>query len=132
MQGSLLAVDPLTNKIYVANSGSNSLSMIDSDSGNVTNIPVEASPTHVAVSSLTSKIYVANSFSRTVSVINGYKEISRIPVGTFPSFIAISSRGLAEKEKIYVANSGSNTVSVINSSSDKVIVQYLLEKILVL
>jgi YVTN family beta-propeller protein len=126
-----LAVDPSINKIYVANSRSNTVSVIDSDSGNVTNIPVGGSPGYLAVSPLTDKIYVANSFSGTVSVINpsSDKVISTIPVGTYPSFIGIFSRLLAEKEKIYVANSASNTVSVINSSSDKVISTILVGKL---
>src|SRR5215469_13047963 len=45
-----IAVSPLTNEIYVANSGSNTVSVIDSDSGNVTNIQVGTFPTQIAVS----------------------------------------------------------------------------------
>ena len=119
--GIKLAVDPFTNKIYVANSASNTVSIIDSDSGNVTNIPVGTFPSAIAVDPSTDKIYVANSASNTVSVISASsdKEISRIPVGTGPVSLISSFNNLEAKGKIYVANFNNNTVSVINASSDK-------------
>jgi YVTN family beta-propeller protein len=120
---SILAVDPSTNKIYVANSGSNTVSIIDSDSGNVTNIPVGTYPSAIAVSPSTDKIYVANQFSNDVTVISAStdKVMSKIPVGRGPSDIIISSSNLRGGEKIYVTNFDSNDVSVINASTDKMI-----------
>ena len=67
-----LAVNPKTNKIYVANSGSNSVSVIDGFTDRVErNIIVGSTPDGVAVNPKTNKIYVANSGSNSVSVING-------------------------------------------------------------
>ncbi|MGA9154734.1 MAG: YncE family protein [Candidatus Nitrosopolaris sp.] len=122
-----LVADPATNKIYVANSVSNTVSIIDSDSGNVTNIPVGIDPSVIAVSpreSPSNKIYVANAISNSVSVIDVYSDrvISTIPVGTAPASIALRVPFFhPEKREIYVGNLYSNSVSVINSSSDRVI-----------
>jgi YVTN family beta-propeller protein len=117
---SSLAVSPSTNKIYVSNSGSNTVSIIDSDSGNVTNLQVGISPVAIAVSPSTNKLYVANEDSNTVSVVNG-KSVSNIAVGKSPFYLVMSSSFGPEPspEKIYVSKEGSNTVSVINASSDK-------------
>jgi YVTN family beta-propeller protein len=71
-------VNPLTNRIYVANSGSNTVSIIDyfvNSSSNFIktnqsiNIPVGENPTHVAVNPLTNMIYVSSKDG--LSVING-------------------------------------------------------------
>jgi len=137
VQAPPIAVNPITNKIYVANPDSNTVSVIDSTTGNVTNIRVGISPIAIGVDDTTNKIYVANSGSDTVSVINGdsdKREQNDIPVGNNPmSILVYQSRphefagrifvGLDshhhEADKIYVANSGSDTVSVINASNDE-------------
>jgi YVTN family beta-propeller protein len=114
-------VNPSTNQIYIADAGSNTVWILDSDSGNLTNIHVGTLPSAIAITPNSNKIYVVNGLSNTVSVINGFndREIGRpIPVGTSPSQIVVASNN---PEKIYVTNSESNTVSVINASSDKVI-----------
>src|SRR5215813_2222225 len=88
-----MAVSPLTNKIIVANSGSNTVSIIDSDSGNATNIPVGTFPVQIAVSPTTNKIYVTNYRSNNLSVLDGFtnSKIGNISVGKSPSCIFIAS-----------------------------------------
>jgi YVTN family beta-propeller protein len=116
-----VAVNSRTNKIYVANFESGTVSVIDSNSGSSTkNIRVETEPTSIAVDEIHNKIYVANEGSNTVSVIDGYNDsqIRALTVGQSPSFIALTSPQL-EAGKIYVANSGNNTVSVIDSTNSK-------------
>jgi YVTN family beta-propeller protein len=54
-----IEVNPTTNKIYVANSGSNTVSIIDNNSGNLTNRNVGIVPGQIAVNPTTNKIYVA-------------------------------------------------------------------------
>jgi YVTN family beta-propeller protein len=122
----LIAVSPTTNRIYVPNPDSSAVSVIDSNTGNVTNIRVGTSPSAIVTNPASNKIYVANSGSNTVSVINGdsdKKEAIDIPVGQSPGFLWVHpSNNLGGHygiNKIYVANSGSNTVSVINASDDK-------------
>ena len=132
---SAIAFNPVVNKIYVVNSASNTVSVIDvnSDKKEPNDISVGVGPSAIAVARYTNKIYVANHDSNTVSVIyvNRYdeisKEISKIPVGDGPSAIAVNEYGNAYPSIIYVlnvpspyANASYNTISVIDGSRDKV------------
>lgn len=116
-----VAVDQLRNKIYVADRDSNTVSVIDSNSGNVTNsIRVGIKPLEIIYVPETNKIYVTNHRSNTVSVIDGFNDkvaTQNLEVGKNPSSIDFFQS--VEYNKIYVANEGSGTVSVINGSTDK-------------
>ncbi len=124
-----IAVNPKTNKIYVVNSDSDSISVID---GKMTKpisnldkfrqegigIETEKEPTDIAVNPETNKIYVVNSDSDSISVIDGKndKVTANVQIGENPTGIAVNP----ETNKIYTANSKSDTVSVINGSINKV------------
>ncbi len=124
-------VNSITNRIYVANAGSNTVSVIDYSINNTTfnhttlgNITVGLLPSQISVNPVTNRIYVANAGSNTVSVINGSnnKIIQNISVGIFPSEIGINPI----TNRIYVANAGSNAssynyVSVIDGITNRII-----------
>src|ERR1051326_6988017 len=104
--------------IYVTNSGSNTISVIDGKTNKVVaTILVGASP-HNIIGSMLGKLYVTNSGSDNVSVIDGKtnKVVATIPVGTSPHDIIGSMLG-----KLYVTNSGSDNVSVIDGKTNKVV-----------
>jgi YVTN family beta-propeller protein len=106
--------------VYVADPGSNQISVIDSYSNTVvTTINVGTLPWGIAVNSASNIIYVTNYGSNTVTVIDGYTNAvtATIGVGTQPEGIALSP----SLDEAYVANSGSNTVSVIDTTTDAVI-----------
>ena len=67
------AVDATTGTVYVANQGSNSVSVIDEATNTVTaSVPVGSNPVGVAVDQATDTVYVTNSSPRaSVSVIDG-------------------------------------------------------------
>ena len=66
-----LAIDRAVNKIYVANTGSGNISVIDGNSDAVvTTIPGEAHPYAIAVNEVTGTIYVTNTYSDAVTVID--------------------------------------------------------------
>jgi YVTN family beta-propeller protein len=125
---SAIAVNPNTNKVYVANSLSSTVSVIN---GNVnttqpnkseldtTGIPIGGSPSAIAVNPNTNKVYVANSASDTVSVIDGSKDkvAGNILLNGVPFALAVNPN----TNKVYVAIVGNNTVSVIDGSKDKVV-----------
>jgi YVTN family beta-propeller protein len=68
---SAIAVNDVTNKIYVSNSKSNSVSVIDGTSNKkIKDISVGIEPVHL-VTDNANKIYVSNSKSNSVSVIDG-------------------------------------------------------------
>jgi YVTN family beta-propeller protein len=64
-----LAVDPVTNKIYVLNASD--VTVIDGLTNATSTVAVGASPQDIAVDPVTGDVYVANSGSADVTVING-------------------------------------------------------------
>ena len=69
-----LAVDAVTDKIYVANSGSDSVSVISGSTDKVIKtiaLPSGAAPSGVALDSVTNKIYVVKAGIGAVQVIKG-------------------------------------------------------------
>ncbi|HWZ13646.1 MAG TPA: beta-propeller fold lactonase family protein [Mucilaginibacter sp.] len=104
---------------YIANAGSNNISVIDIAVNTViATIPVGVAPTNVSVSSNGSRVYVSNQGSASVSVIDPATNtvISTIPVGSGPGGLMGTPRG----DKLYVANSNDGTVSVIKTSGNTV------------
>jgi YVTN family beta-propeller protein len=103
------AFDTLTGEIYIANSGSNNVSVISNDKV-ISYIRVGISPDGVVYDAANGYIYVANSGSNNVSVISGNRVIAAIPVGSEPYGLAYDSDNL----DIYVTNTESDNVSVIS------------------
>ena len=66
-----MAVNPVTNKIYVANYGSANVTVIDGATNTTTTVAAGTTPCAVAVNPVTNKIYVANHGSDNVTVIDG-------------------------------------------------------------
>jgi len=110
------ALNPITNKIYVANPANSSLTVIDGSWNWVSSIPVGANPGPIAVNTVTNKIYVANTADGTVTAIDGVTgNTATIAVGTTPNSIAVN----ALTNKVYVVSEGlapcySGSVTVIN------------------
>jgi YVTN family beta-propeller protein len=114
-----IAIDPATQKVYVANTDSDTVSIIDGTMDTVNNntIPVGKSPASIAIDPVTGKVYVANLES--VSVIDSTTDkVMRnvTTVGKSPNGVAIDSY----TGKVYVTNTDSDTVSVINGTTYKV------------
>ncbi|MFZ6016228.1 MAG: DUF4382 domain-containing protein [Nitrospirota bacterium] len=109
--------------IYVTNEGSNNVSVINRQSGEVVaTIMVGKKPRGIATGSRRErlKVYVANSGSNSISVIDPTtnKVENEIPLrfGREPEGIAMA-RVSSEKELIFVTNYSSNTVSVVDTST---------------
>lgn len=122
-------------RMWVANTGSNTVSVINTATGQridanssyfSKDISVGSSPSALALSADGKRLYVANTGSGSISVIDTatYKRIDVNPswsskdikVGSSPSALMFGSDG-----RLYVANRGSNTVSVIDTSTNKLI-----------
>ena len=65
-----LAVNPVENKIYVANSGSNEITLIDGATNQTFSIPVGANPQAVAVNPVTGIAYVPDNFGNSITIIS--------------------------------------------------------------
>jgi YVTN family beta-propeller protein len=122
-----IAVNTASNKIYILNPTNGTVTVIDSKSGTIKNIPVGLGsdsfcPYCIGVDSWNNKIYVANSESGTVSVIDGNNDTVKdtLQVGSKPTFVLVVRQGNMWCCKIYVANTGDNTVSIIDGNNDTV------------
>jgi YVTN family beta-propeller protein len=108
-----VAVNPSTNKIYVANEFSNTVSIIDGSTDKVdATIKVGKSPYGIGVNPLNNRIYVSNRDSDTVSVIDGStkSQITNVSAGNRPIGVAVNP----SNSLIYVTNFESNAVSIID------------------
>jgi YVTN family beta-propeller protein len=123
-----IAFNKFNEKIYVANRGSGTVSVIDPHyvTGNqqagtvVADTRVGRSPYDITVNSNTSSVYITNQYSNTISVIYGSNNTvaATIPTGNNPTGIDINPY----TNLLYVANSDSNTVSIIDTINNRVIV----------
>ena len=91
-----VAVNPVTNKIYVVNQTSGNVTVIDGADSSATTVTVGTQPIGVAINSVTNKIYVANSSSSNVTVIDGADNTTAtVAVGTGP--VAVAENSLTNK-----------------------------------
>ncbi|MDQ3713759.1 MAG: hypothetical protein M3388_16275 [Acidobacteriota bacterium] len=68
---------PEVNKIYVANYGSDSVTVINGTNNSTTTVAAGTDPYAVAVNPITNRIYVANNGSNNVTVIDGRRRPGR-------------------------------------------------------
>jgi uncharacterized repeat protein (TIGR01451 family) len=110
-----VAVNPVTNKVYVTTLNSNSVTVIDGMTNATTTVAVGAFPYSVAVNPVTNKIYVANSDSNNVTVIDGATNATiTLPAGATPYSLAVNP----VTNTIYVANYGGSSVTVIDGATN--------------
>ncbi|OGF17159.1 MAG: hypothetical protein A2509_10050, partial [Candidatus Edwardsbacteria bacterium RIFOXYD12_FULL_50_11] len=110
-----LAVNPATNKIYVANYGNANVTVIDGATNGTATVWAGANPRAVAVNPLTNKAYVANYNDSSVTVIDGAtNDTATVTVGAKPRAVAVNPL----TNRIYVANEGSASVTVIDGATN--------------
>ena len=115
-----LAVNPITNMIYVANVADNRVSVINGNTNLVDKtVAVGRAPPQIGINSVTDRIYVLSTLDNNVTVIDGTANdfVTAIDVGSEPLFLAVDT----DLNRVYVANSASNNVSVIDGADDTVI-----------
>ena len=117
-----VAVNPVTNRLYVPDVEGRAVSVIDGDSNSViATVPVGAwAPFGIAVNPVTNRIYVASFSTRgLVSAIDGdsNSELATIDVGLVPIGVDVNP----STDRVYVANVGSGNVSVIDGITNTVI-----------
>jgi YVTN family beta-propeller protein len=102
----------VTNEIYVANGGSNNVTVINGYDNTTTTVDVGLAPGAISVNPISNEIYVANYSGNSVSVIDGGTNttITTIAAGSSPYAVAVNP----VTNKIYVPNYNSNNVTVID------------------
>ena len=106
-------------EVYVANSGSNTVSVLDPAAGSVRGtISVGAAPTGVVFTPDGTRAYISNAESDNVSVVDTAtgSTLATVAVGDGPAGVAATSDG----KHVYVTNSQSGTLSVIDTTSNTV------------
>jgi YVTN family beta-propeller protein len=115
-----VAYDPTDSRVFVTNSGSDSLSVI-SDQLNATigTVPVGAEPYGIAFDPDLDRLFVANGGSDTLSVVDAatWGILASVSVGAEPVGVAFDP----VSSDIFVANEASSTVSVISTATDTVV-----------
>jgi YVTN family beta-propeller protein len=114
-----VAINDSDDTIYVANNGSNYVSVINGRTGVVDGtITAGNGPNGVAVNQSDDTVYVSNDSDSTVSVINGRTgvEDDTITVGSSPYGVAVNQTD----DTVYVNNYRDSTVSVINGRTGNV------------
>src|SRR5581483_2869060 len=113
-----VAVNPVTNRIYVANHADGNVTVINGIDNTTSTVVAGTAPGPIAVNSVTNRIYVVNMNTNNVTVINGAdSSTATVTVGTFPVALAVNS----VSNRIYVANESSANVTVINGTDNSTI-----------
>jgi YVTN family beta-propeller protein len=112
-----VAVNQASNRVYVPNSGDNTLSVLDGATNSVlATIPVGRLPCAIAVNPATDRVYVSNVNSNDVSVIDGSTNqvIQTVSVGRAPCAATVTPLN----NRIFVGNYADNTISVIDGATN--------------
>lgn len=119
-----VAVNPVTNTIYVASRFNGAITIIDGSSNATRSAVTNLGSVAVAVNPVTNRIYTANLADSSVSVIDaaGGDAVTSLGAATGTSFPgAISLAVNSATNKIYVANSAGNSVGVIDGATNAVV-----------
>jgi YVTN family beta-propeller protein len=114
-----LAINPVTNRVYVSNYNDNSISVVNTTTNTlVTTIP-SCGGGFIAVNTNTNKIYSTLSGGNKVNVIDGSTNTvtTTVNVGNNTEGIDVNTT----TNRVYVANRDDNSVSIIDGSTNIVI-----------
>jgi uncharacterized repeat protein (TIGR01451 family) len=119
-------VNPVSNHVWVANDGTNNITMFDAESHQTVLIadPNATHPRFITVDptsdglTVFGKVYVANQGTNNVTIISDAfgDPFVTVPIGSFPSGVGINPN----TNHVFVANAGDGTISVIDGSSNTV------------
>jgi YVTN family beta-propeller protein len=117
-----MAVSPDRKSVYIANTGSNTVSVLNTDNDTIARtiaLPPRSKPIDVAANPNGRYLYTADGGSNRVSVIDtrAKRVVASVRVGTQPLSVAAAPDG----KTVYAANSGSGDVSVIDARTNRVV-----------
>lgn len=113
-----VAVNPVTSTIYVVNTASNTVSVINGTTNSLTaTVTTGSNPVALAVNPVSNMVYVANNGSSNITVIDGATNTtSTITDPNAISPVAVALNPITNM--VYVANIESNNLSVINGAGN--------------
>lgn len=109
-----LALNSVTNRLYISVSSQNKILVFDLESNSVVGTINAMSPLKIAVNETTNRIYFYDNIMNAVCVVDGAtnKIVDVIILGGLPNGIAVNS----ETNKVYVSNALFNKLFVIDGS----------------
>jgi YVTN family beta-propeller protein len=119
-----IAYDSANHKLYVANTGDGTVSVIDPATARVSLVKLGPPslwnltfPDSIAIDPIRDMIYVADGGTNNVSVIDGSSQslIATIAVGTEPTSVLYDR----STNEVYVGDCGSNNITVLNGSTGR-------------
>ncbi|NQU53733.1 MAG: YncE family protein, partial [Bacteroidetes bacterium] len=121
------AINPLTNRVYVANHGvSENVSVIDADTDEVIKtIRLGHFPRRIAINPLTNRIYISDG-ENIISVIDGdaHSVVDKIKVNGNALNIAVNPL----TNRIYTTNPNADSISVIDGDTNQLIDSIKMKK----
>jgi YVTN family beta-propeller protein len=124
-----IALNPVTNRVYVANVGSSNVTVIYATANSIiTNIPVSPQPAAIAVNPVTNRIFVYTEVDDLVSVIDGATNavMATIPMGddgddaAYPKDMVVNS----VTNRVYLSDhdtAGAPLMRVIDGNSNALV-----------
>jgi YVTN family beta-propeller protein len=112
-----IAVNETTNRAYIANHNSRSVTVIDGKTRTaLATIQTGSGPEAIAVNPVTNQVYVVNSGENSVTVIDGNTNTvaATVRTGSNCNAVAVNPR----TNKIYVTNNFGHSVTVIDGASN--------------
>jgi YVTN family beta-propeller protein len=109
-----LAINPVTDRLYVTNQFSHTVSVVDTETDQVVDtIPVGLVPYGIGIDPIANRIYVTNIDSDTVSVIDGATDKVVGEIGSVSNPVGVTVNSL--RSMVYVTNFDENTISMIDT-----------------
>ena len=113
-----IAVNPATNLVYVSNTGSNTVSVIDGATNAVIKtISVGHQPTTVVLYAPANLIYAYNSADSTLSIIDGNTNSVQNTLPTLFPFEAVAQLG--QSKYVYITDLAANQVHIVDITTFK-------------
>jgi len=109
-----IAVNTVTGRAYIANSGSGNVSVLDGGTDQViATVKTDRRPYYVGVNEATNKVFVSNTFSRVMTVIDGETNTSKeLPVGSGDALIVDG-----KSDKVYLLGYEDPNLRVIDGTT---------------
>ena len=105
-----LALNPATGMLYVVNSQSRNVSVVDTRRGLVAaTVPTAARPYAIAVDAFSNRVYVSNTFSNMLTIVDGKTNTAKnLPTGSADVIL------VGDRQHVYLFGYESDTVTELN------------------
>jgi len=115
-----IAVNPNSNRVYVANFYDWTISVVDGSLKSViSTVPVNGAPNGLAVNPGTNRLYVNDETHNALLVLDAstYAILAQVPVGSFPNAVDLNPK----TNRVYVVNSAGGSVTIVDGNTNAVV-----------